>query len=113
MKTLYSFLISVFIVCSMTASAQLSTKGTDFWLGFSENYLGASVLKVFITSDVATTGVISVPQAGYTENFTVAANTTTMIIMPFNTVNNTGSETVNNTGIHVLANAPVSVYALN
>jgi|GEM_PF-2529786 hypothetical protein len=113
MKTLYSFLISVFIVCSMTASAQLSTKGTDFWLGFSQNYDDVGFLKVFITSDVATTGVISVPQAGYTENFTVAANTTTMIIMPFNTVYNAGSETVNNTGIHVLANAPVSVYALN
>lgn len=112
MKTLYSFLISLFILCSMTASAQLSTKGTDFWLGFSENLVSPTIT-VFITSDVATTGTVSIPMGTFSQNFTIAANSSTSVVIPLNQGYNTGSETIRNMGIRVIANNPVSVYGLN
>jgi hypothetical protein len=96
----------------MTASAQLSTKGTDFWLGFSENLVSPTIT-VFITSDVATTGNVSIPLGTFSQNFTIAANSSTSVVIPLNQGYNTGSETIRNMGIRVTANNSVSVYGLN
>jgi hypothetical protein len=112
MKTLYSFFVSLFFLCSMTASAQLSTKGTDFWLGFSEN-INSPTLTVFITSDVATTGTVSIPMGTFSQNFTLSANSSTSVVIPLNQGYNTASETIRNMGIRVVASNPVSVYGLN
>lgn len=99
------------LIAAMSAQAQLSTKGTDFWFGFSENF--TPTLKVFVTADEATTGTISIPLGTFTQNFTVAANSSVSYIIPLAEAYNTGSETIRPMGIHITTQKPVSVYALN
>jgi hypothetical protein len=63
MKTKNLTLLLLF-ACSIT-SAQVSTHGTDFWLGFTQNFNGdPNVLeKVYISgTGTATSGTISIPQ---------------------------------------------------
>lgn len=89
-----------------------STKGTDFWFGFMENYQTPSPT-VYISSDVATSGTISIPGQGFSQTFTVAANSTTAIAIPAGQGVTTTNQTVQGKGIHVVANDPVTVYGLN
>lgn len=101
------------LLSAISASAQLSTKGTDFWLGFSPNFDPTGQLKVYITSDVATTGTLSIPLGTFTQNFTIPANSSVEIVVPLAEAYYTGSEIIRPMGIHVVANNPVSVYGLN
>lgn len=92
----------------------LSSKGKDFWLGFMQNE-GADVVttSIYISSDVATTGTVSVPGAGWSQNYSVGANATVQITIPTNLVQATLTESIESKGVHVTAVKPVSVYALN
>lgn len=89
-----------------------STKGTDFWFGFMENYQTPSPT-VYISSDVATSGTISIPGQTFSQNFTVAANSTTAISIPAAQGVTTTNQTVQAKAIHVVSNDPVTVYGLN
>jgi hypothetical protein len=89
-----------------------STKGTDFWFGFMENY-NSPTLRVYISSDVATSGTVSIPGQTFNQAFTVAANATTVITVPNNQAHITTSQVIENKAVRVVANDPVTVYALN
>lgn len=116
LKHLYLF---IFIVLSCVAhngtqAQSLSSKGTDFWFGFMENLQTSGIkLSVHISSEVNTSGVISIPLGGWSQNFTVTAGTTTTINVPTNTAMATGSETVSNKGVHIISSDNISVYAMN
>jgi len=107
--------------CSNHTEGQnyFTTKGTDFWLGFMFNYLvddtaHTDKMSVYITTDnLAASGTISIPLAGWSQNFTVMPNSTTQIIIPTSIVMCTESETIENKGVHVTSDIPVSVYQLN
>jgi hypothetical protein len=89
-----------------------STKGTDFWFGFMENYV-APTPTVYISSDVSTSGTISIPGQTFSQPFTVAANSTTAITLPLTQAHITTNQTVESKAVHVVSNDPVTVYALN
>lgn len=112
MKKILSLLL--FLTTSFTAmyGQIFSTKGTDFWFGFMENYQTPSPT-VYISSDVATSGTISIPGQTFSQPFTVAANSTTAISIPAAQGVTTTNQTVQGKGIHVIANDPVTVYGLN
>lgn len=93
------------------AWGQSTTMGTDFWLGFMENNGGGTPVSVFISSPVATTGTVSIPGIAWTQNFVVAANTTTQVNIPAGVEVVGQSGVVLNRGIRVTANSPVYVYA--
>jgi len=87
--------------------------GKEFWFGFMSNYgNSADYLNVYVTSKVSTSGVVSVPGIGFSQNFSVAANSTTTITVP-NGCMATGSNTVQPFGIHVVSTDTISVFALN
>src|SRR5688572_14451831 len=88
------------------------SKGTDFWLMFNENYSGTPALTLFITGDTNTTGTVSVPGIGFSQNFSVTANAVTSVVLPGNAMQ-TGVVTIGNLGIRVTAQAEVTVYGLN
>lgn len=108
---LISLLLFVMTV-AVNYSQIFSTKGTDFWFGFMENY-NAPTLRVYISSDIATSGTVSIPGQGFTQNFTVAANSTAVVTVPNNQAHITTSQVLENKGIHVVSANPVTVYALN
>jgi hypothetical protein len=120
-------------VCALTAGAQnLTTKGKDFWFAFIENndnifneyevingvntYINER-LSVYVSSNVNTQGVISIPLSpgSWSQNFTVAAGTTTEIVIPNpGTIAHTlGSNVIRPTGVNVIADDSVNVFAIN
>lgn len=101
------------LLLSITAWAtaqpvELDTRGTEFWLGFMQNASGANQLSVNISAEQATTGTVSVPLAGWSTGFTVAANGVTKVVVP-NVYEVMGSETVKDLGVHITADEPVNV----
>ncbi|HEY2973146.1 MAG TPA: PKD domain-containing protein [Pyrinomonadaceae bacterium] len=90
-----------------------SSKGTDFWLMFPENYFdgsGVYDVSINITSDTATTGTITLDRGSFP--FTVAAHGTARV-----TLGNQDtvflSNQIENKGIHVTSQQPVTVYGVN
>jgi len=101
-----------------TASAQqgvIPTMGKEFWVGYMQNYGGGGFntrIDLFISSYVNTTGTVKMPLLGFTQNFTVTANTVTTITLPLTAIH-TGSEVVDNKSFLVETADTVAVYALN
>jgi RHS repeat-associated protein len=99
----------------------LSNKGTDFWLMFTGIVYTETAstppdpprqLQFFISSDVATSGTVSVPGQGLNLPFSVTPGQITTVNLP-QSVQVTTSDTIETKGIHVTAQNPVAVYGLN
>ena len=116
MKNKYLLLFLTVLILnteSLFSQGGVSTRGKEFWFGFMSNYgNSADYLNVYVTSKVSTSGVVSVPGIGFSQSFTVAANSTTAITVPLGCMA-TGSNTVQPFGIHVVSTDTISVYALN
>ncbi len=89
------------------AVAAPDSKGTDYWLMFTEN-LNPPALSLFITSDVPTTGTVAVPGIGSATTFAVAAGGVTTVTLPM-----PADATVGSKGVHVTAANEVTVYGLS
>jgi hypothetical protein len=98
--------------CTARLNAQSTNQGTDFYLGFSQNYAGAANLALYITGTAATTGTVTIANVSFSANFTVTPGTITTITIP-SAAESTGSDTFANNGIHVTAALPVTVYGLS
>ncbi len=87
-----------------------SNEGQDFWLAFMEHYdINQNSKVVMITSKYNTSGVVSVPQLNWSQDYSVAANDVKLVTLPAFT-ETLGSEQITQTGVHVTAAQPVSVY---
>jgi gliding motility-associated-like protein len=117
---------------SFNAAGQsyFTTKGTDFWFGFLENYYGDTTstgqwypntkgttkMAVYVTTDNRpASGTISVPKASppWSKNFLVPPNSTIEIDIPVAIAACNQTETIENKGVHLTADIPVSVFELN
>ncbi|MFH1320559.1 MAG: PKD domain-containing protein [Bacteroidota bacterium] len=113
-KDIFPVILSLLLLFPLFINAQ-STRGTDFWVGFMENYYGTSQgrLDIFISSDINTSGTVSIPLGGWTQAYTVTANTTTQVTVPSNLAMALGGDVIQGKGVHVEADDTVSVFALN
>lgn len=92
----------------------LATVGTDFWLGYMHNTGSSSEeLRLFITSQTATTGTVSIPLQGWSVNFTVAPNVTTTVVVPLGMGETITHDQVDTRGIHVTTADSASLFAIN
>jgi len=93
----------------------IQTKGKEFWIGFMKNYelQGDAKLDIFITSDQNTTGTVSVPLQGWTQNFVVNANVTTTVTVPNNIAETLTFGSLDQTGVLVETADTVAVFAIN
>lgn len=91
------------------------TKGKEFWVGFMENFEVefTEELSLFIVSDQSTTGVVEIPNQGWSAPFTVNPNQTTTVTVPNNIAEHFTSEVVENKGIFVSTQDTVAVFAIN
>ena len=87
------------------------SRGKDFWVMFNAN-LSVPTITVFITSDVNTTGTVSIPGMGFSTNFTVTANTVTPVVLP-TAVSQHTNNVKDNKGVHITSVEEVTVYGLN
>ena len=95
------------------SSAQSDTKGMNFYFMFNLNdMISTQQLSVFITSDVNTSGVVSISGIAFVQPFVVTANTVTTVLVP-NSVAFHTSDVVDQLAVNVTALADVTVYGLN
>lgn len=96
-------------------SAAITNRGTEFWLAFPQGNGTVNppeALQLFITCDTATSGQVQIPGLSFTSSFTVAAGTSTQVMIPSG-AEATMADGVAPLGIHVTAANPVAVYGLN
>jgi hypothetical protein len=111
-RILHLFFILFILTCSLSVNAQ-STKGKDFWFGFMDQLGAAPELKVYITSDVATSGTISIPKQSWSQNFTVVPGVSTVITVPIAQGWTQVDNALAGKGIHLWTTECVNVFALN
>lgn len=112
----WMILVLLFTLSSSLSSAQgtIPSIGVDFWYGYMHNSASNNQeLRLFVSSQVATSGTVEVPLLGWSSNFTVAPNLTTTIIIPNNMGETTGSDVIEPKGIHVTTADSVSLFAIN
>ena len=99
-----------------SAQVNVPTKGTDFWVGFMQNFIDGmpgETLELFVTSDVATTGTVEIPGQGWSVPFSVTAGATTSLPVPVDLAECRIDNLIEARGVHVTTADTVSVFAMN
>lgn len=94
-------------------SSDFDRSGREFWLMFNDLVtIPSDRLLLFITSEIATSGIVEASWAEFATTFSVEAGTVTTVELP---VDNQvpGLEGLRQFGVHVKAAADVTVYGLN
>ena len=95
-----------------SGASGVSSQGTDFWLSFQQNESSSATKTLFISSQTATTGNVSIPGINFTRDFIVQPGEVTTVTLPAN-VAVSSSNTIVERGIRVTSELPVSVSGLN
>jgi gliding motility-associated-like protein len=97
---------------------EVTTQGREFYLSFFMNSgsNGAQAnhyLRLYISSTKATTGTITNPNTNYFSNFSVQANSVTVLTLPASECITVSNANPTNTVLRVLTNDTVSIYSIN
>lgn len=96
------------------AQGTIPSVGVDFWYGYMHNSASSNhELRLFITSQVPTTGVVDIPLQGWSTSFSVVPNVTTTVIVPTSAGEAIQSDIIESKGIHVTTADSVSLFAIN
>lgn len=95
------------------ASAQVtSNKGTDFWIGYMGHIDGAgSNMKLYVTSDVNTTGTVSIPGQNWSQNYTVTSGAVTILNIPPDTAYVGCGDCIQSKAIRLVSIDPIVAYS--
>ncbi len=110
-KIIFLFLT---LVTSLTLLSQdFSNKGRDFWVGYGNhvrmfNGGAPESMQIYLTSDINTTGNVSVASIGFSQNFTITQNQITVVNIPRTAA--LLDEGLYNHGIHITAQKPIVAY---
>lgn len=94
------------------AVGQVTTRGKDFWLGFSENEPTPGLsLEIYINADELATVTLSTPLGNFFNTKVVQPGKTTLVILPDGLMaDDTG---LNDQGVHITSDKDISVHILN
>lgn len=112
LRRLWSILLVFFLAFS--AKAQVTTEGTEFWLGFMENETNGGVvtLEIYLSAKEDASVQVTAPKTGFSLDVEVPAGEARFVTVPTNSFMPT-SEGLFNMGLKVTSDVPISVYALN
>ena len=116
---IFVFILMSVIVLANNDNCHRSTEGTDFWFGFMENRIYRDefhTIQITVASSEAIDFKITVGNPAtpsYNQSFSVSANNTRTVEIPWQIAETIGSENKQNKGIHLTSDSPVSVYAVN
>lgn len=112
-KKLLTICLALFTLVS--ARAQYSTAGTDFWFGFLENFGGNQLDgQLYVTSPINTTCTVTLANGSYTNTFPVTAGVLLNITIPaFNQPFVINDQVIESQAIHITSADPISLYAAN
>lgn len=105
------FQIFLILINTTSLSAIVDNKGKHFVFSFIPNY-SAETLKLYISSENNTTGIVQIPSMNFSTSFTVTKNEIQTIVLP-SAIQNLPNNQVSNYGIEVLSEDDIVVYALN
>jgi gliding motility-associated-like protein len=115
-KNIFLFIV-ILVAMKVQAQEPTSSLGKDFWLGFMNNndsmWTDDRQLKLFISSENATTGTVSIPLQGWSTTFSIVPNTTTTVNIPNNIAEHFSNDVVDTRSVHIETLDTVSVVALN
>ena len=116
MRILRSIAVTVIFIftCLHTYAQGSTSKGTEFWTAYMANSnppTGStpSVMDLYITSDVNTSGTVAFENGSPSVNYSVAANQVTILTMP--TATYIANQGTYHYGIHITSLKPVAIYA--
>ncbi len=116
-KTVMGFMLCaalIFTSLNLYSQNTIPTVGTEFWLGYMNNTASSNAeLRLFITSQTASSGTVEIPNQGWSTNFTVAPNVTTTVIIPNGIAEHNTNDVVDTRGVHVTTTDTVSLFAIN
>jgi len=104
--------VAAFACAAPASAASGDNTGTDFWVGYMTNFTGGAEKTMFITGGTATTGNVSVPGLGFSQDYNVTPGTVTSVPLPAGAEMPQG-EGKANVAVHVTSADPVTVYGLN
>lgn len=117
----FSLLSTLFLFSLASFAQDFSNKGKEFWLCSPTHVDGSNLatLSIFITSDKASSGTISMPNNAFSATFNIAANGIQEIQIPLASypnvkIRNNESTLILKKSIHILVDngkAPVVAYA--
>jgi gliding motility-associated-like protein len=115
MKPFFTSLLILSSLCFSSIDAQIiTTEGTKFWLGFTENGgLASPVLNLQISGKRIATGTVSTSNGLFTSPFTITPGVTTTINIPALAAHNTSNNAKGDFGILVEASDSIFVFASN
>ena len=107
------FFFFLYIALTEANAQDFSNKGKDFWVGYGNhvrmfNAGIAETMQIYLTSDVNTTGNITITSVGFSQAFTVTANQITVVNIPRTAA--LLDEGLYNHGIHITALKPIVAY---
>ncbi len=107
----------VFVVAQNGNLCIKSTEGTDFWFGFMEsrNHNPNHFIEITVTASETTSFLIKIGKSEkpFNGTYTVFADSSIQVEIPWQMVETMDSEEIQDKGIHLIAQKPVNVYALN
>ena len=105
-----SLFIGILIFCSNSSLfAQKTSEGTDFWFGFMDNSWREPTYYVMVSSKTEANCEISLPAYGWFVNFSVSANSSTQIEVPYDFATIGGYRVVLDKGVHLTSDVPVKL----
>lgn len=115
-----SLIFGILLIFSISAWAQNSTQGKEFWFSFMENGYKVNSwndwveTQVMVSAKRACSGTIRNPLTSWQTTFSVGAESTVMIDIPESAgYNETYTDMVANLGLQLTATDTVSVYVTN
>lgn len=116
------FLATLAVIASLSALSQdFSNKGKDFWVAYGYHQVmtngNSQDMVLYFAADLPTNVTVSIPGLGYTQSYTVPANSvTTSLPLPKAAGGSdarllSASVTPEDKGIHIVADRPIVAYA--
>jgi hypothetical protein len=106
------YLALLFLIIPQLAFSAGST-GTDFWVTFPDHPPFPVNLKLFISSQTATSGTVSILSPSFSQSFTVTPGSVTSIDIPATAKLSGSSNLTVGAGVHVTSANPITLYGLS
>ena len=113
MRKFLLFTLTYLLISTASFGQSFSNKGKDFWVGYGNhvrmfNAGAAETMQIYLTSDVNTTGTVSIASISFSQTFTITANQITVVNIPRTAA--LLDEGLYNHGIHITAIKAIVAY---
>ncbi len=113
-KITYCIFSLFLLMVSARSGFSQTNKGTEFYTAYMANIRGVTgnntcQMSLYLTSDMSTSGTVSVADGSYSQSFSVTANQVTTVTMPQSAFLGTEGQFLK--GIRITAADPIVVYA--